>query len=197
MVVTKRSKKRLIFLGDDSGELESFTLIHADEYEKEAFLKELESTHSGYNFREIFSRPNFKFVYHYELNESIINLFNKLAEEHRDSGQVKNFQYNLDDIIAPIEGTACLVRNPLSHVIYIIRKEDNLNNLNKIGIDDDRKAIFFRDCKRTKHFKNHNKKYYLSKKDDPEMYNYWSFYMNSKYLALKKYYSSYKKVKNK
>lgn len=174
MIVQKLKGFKLRLNKIDSNELESYTLIHLNDLETELFLREI-----GIK-KEDFEQTK---TINYKTGDSVITLFTKFADEHRqfknnfDASLNKNYSY-----LSPIKGKWCLERNIKCHSIALIKRNNNNNDLNHICIDDFTMHSF---CKACMLCRKPNNKKWLSIKDGV-YYDYWANYMNEKYLRDKK-----------
>ena len=173
MLVQKRKGYKLLLSKEESNELESYTLLHLNEIETNAFLKELGITEDSFENTIIVK---------YEPKSAVITLFTKFADEHKI--YKNSFKSTLNSkymYISNTPGGFKLKRYVDRHRIFLIHRESDWNDLNEICIDDEKVHQFCRDCMTGYHRKPNDKKW-LSQELDGDMYKYWSDYMNDKYL---------------
>lgn len=168
--VRRKSGYKMVLNTTTHDEIESYTLIHLNDIEKELFLRE-----AG------LSKFNGVKTIDYESNGPLDKLFKRFADEHRKNNS--NFNTNVGKkVVSKKEGNWCLVRNPDVHTIAlkprsIFGDESNYDFLNRLCIDSKKVSQFCSDCNKT----GHSGKYYLNLRKDGWLYNYWSNYMNYEY----------------
>lgn len=162
-------------------EIESFTLLHIDNDDLNRLLK----------VGEWKMNPDKSLEAVCKYGDELDMMWKDIATEHQKC--MKNFQDVSRVYKSNVSGTSALFRDNEAHVIKICYRKENKDKINKVCIDNDRRDQFFRDCKKSKYFKETNK--YGISLDDEMLYTYWSDYMNTLYLRSKASYVSPRKKK--
>lgn len=172
---------KLLLIKGEANEIESFTFLHLSKQEAWAIWKEAKA-----NKETIYiSTDRVVATIQCGRGSTTYKLFNMLAVQHRKA-HPSTFNNVSIKYISNVEGTSALFRDNTHHIIKVISRKGgtpgaNLNTINRICIDNNRRTVFFKDCKKSSCFKDRG----MCAIDmrDSDMYNYWSDYMNRRYIA--------------
>ena len=183
MIAKKEAGSIIKIYKTESNEIESFTMLHISDEEFNSLLKIADWKMGDDNI----------LIAKYKYKDPLDLLWKDLASAH----QKKNKAFFRDvskDYPSSVSGTSVLIRDPIKHIIKIGYRNDNsTNRINRVCIDNERRDLFFRDCKKGNIFKTAHK--YAIDLSDLDVYNYWSKYMNVAYIRGREAYEAYKKAK--
>lgn len=153
----------------ESNEIESFTMLHINDEEFNKLLKAADWQMGDNNI----------LIAKYEYKDPLDLLWKDLAVAHQKNN--KRFSDVSKGYESKVSGSSVLIRDPIKHIIRIgYRDGNNLNKINRVCIDNDRRDLFFRDCKKCAIYLKSGK--YAIDLSDLDIYNYWSEYMNTLYI---------------
>lgn len=157
----------------DGGELESYSLLKISPKELLQLIRNIEFDN------DLLIEGN-SIILPFKDNKKLYDNFKAIANEHKLK-KPNSFLDVSKKFTSNIEGTSVLVRDPIKHLIWIAkRKGNNLQNINRICIDNIVRERFFKDCKTCIYYKENNK--FIIDTRDLRVYTTWSDYMNKIYL---------------
>ena len=159
-MITRRLKGGIIKIyKQEANEIESFTMLHINEDEMNRLLKVGNWTMDSDNV--LVAKTTYK--------DDLDLVWKDIASKHQKSS--KKFCDVSKVYKSKVPGTSMLYRDPAKHIIKIAyRDPENTTSINKVCIDNDRRDLFFRDCKKATYFKTYGK--YGIDLHDEELYNY-------------------------
>lgn len=171
--VVKHSQIVIYKQDEDGKELESYSLLKINLNELCQLIQNIDTDNN------LFISEN-SLIIPFKDNKKLYNNFKAIANEHKTK-HPETFLDVSKKFTSNIEGTSVLVRDPTKHLIWIAkRRGNNLQNINRICIDNIIREKFFKDCKTCTYYKENDK--FIIDTRDLKVYTTWSNYMNRIYL---------------